>query len=305
MRKAWLLIPAAIVCTAVVAATAPVAAGGNVNCSGSLSGPVNGNVSVNSACAISNAQISGNVEIAGSSGPVTICDTTIAGNLEIHNNSGPVTLDDSCGGDVFVGGNTNIHDNSGGVSFAQTHVGKNLVCQGDSPAASQGSGNSVAGNTSGSECATSSSTHCTAGASCSVSADDGNTSVTVTADGSGKNGSLTVTLTPSPPSDGGCGTEGQAPFSGDDVTVNAPGGYGTGNPVEVDITYEQDPGFLFVVCKSNDGGKTWFPLPECTFSDDEATPDNVPCAETFGNEEGPSSATVYMTSNDPEFVGHS
>jgi len=253
MRKAWLLIPAAIVCTAVVAATAPVAAGGNVNCSGSLSGPVNGNVSVNSACAISNAQISGNVEIAGSSGPVTICDTTIAGNLEIHNNSGPVTLDDSCGGDVFVGGNTNIHDNSGGVSFAQTHVGKNLVCQGDSPAASQGSGNSVAGNT------------------------------------------------------GGCGTEGdgQAPFSGDDVAVNAPGGYGTGNPVEVDITYEQDPGFLFVVCKSNDGGKTWFPLPECTFSDDEATPDNVPCAETFANEEGPSSATVYMTSNDPEFVGHS
>jgi hypothetical protein len=225
---------------------------------------------------------------------VTICNTTINGNLEIHNNTGPVTLDDSCGGDNFVGGNTSIHNNSGQVTLSHTHVGKNLDCHGDSPAASNGSGNTVVGNTTGDECSTSSSVHCTAGTSCSVSADDGNTSVTATADGSGQTGTLTVTLTPPPASDGGCGSEeGQLPFAGDDVTVTAPGGYGAGNPIDVQIQYKQNEGELFVICKSNDGGQTWFALGPCG----EEGP--VPCASTDGD-----FADIKMTSNDPQFVGH-
>lgn len=316
MKRPWLLIGlAATICGAALAVGTPIASGGNVNCTGPLTGSVNGNVSAQTGCAITNAQITGNVQAQNTSGPISICDASIHGNLEVHNGSGPVsisgasiggnlqihnwagpvTVDGSCGSNS-VGGNTEIHDNSGLVTISDTATGGNLQCQHDSPPATNGGGNTVEGKTTGSECSSSTTMHCQTGQDCSVTVHDGNTTATVDADGSGKSGTLTVTLSPPPASDGCDVGEGSDAPSGDLVTVNPPGGYGPSNPISVDITYSGDEGF-FVMCKSNDGGKTYFPLPECTFFNEGPAPDNVPCLAV-------SDPLVYITSTDPSLNGH-
>jgi len=219
---------------------------------------------------------------------------TVGGNLLVHNNSGPVTINGSCGSNS-VGGNTEIHNNTGPVSISDTATGGNLQCQNDSPAASNGGGLTVEGKTSGTECSTSTTVFCPS-TGCNASASDGNTDVTVIVPGGGHNGNLTVTLSPPPASDGCDVGEGSDAPSGDLVTVVPPGGYGQGNPIEVDINYNESESF-FEMCKSNDGGKTFFPLPACDFNE-EGPPDNAPCLVEF------SDPVVYITSTDPSLNGH-
>lgn len=316
-----------LACTAALAGAAllfgaPVAAGGTTNCTGPQGAvTINGNVSAGPGCVLNgthvtgnvsvksngsltatNATIDGNVEIQNNSGTNSICGTTIGGNLDIHNNSGTTTLNGSCG-DNTVGGNVHVHNNSGAVVVSDTHIAGNLNCHNDSPGASTGTGgNTVQGRTQGDECTTRLTIDCPA-TGCSASTSDGNTDVTVNVPGGGNSGKLTIILS-APPADDGCGEGegGPLPPSGSLVTVDPPSGYGPDNPIELIITYNFNE-FTFQMCKSNDGGKTFFSLPMCTFSSEEdSTPDNVPCWLEGG--EGPD-AFVFITSNDPAVNGHS
>lgn len=318
MRRPQILAGlAATACLAALAIGAPAAAGGNVNCTTTITGgTINGNVTAGPGCDLEGTHVKGNVAVQGNgsltangatidgnlqiqndSGANTICGTTVGGNLQVHNNSGTTSIGVGCPSNS-VGGNLEVHNNTGQVTVSNTAVGGNLDCHSDSPAASTGTGgDTVGGKTTGNECSTSMTVPCPA-SGCSVEVSDGNTDVTVYVPGGGHSGNLTVTLVPPPANDGCDVGEGSDSPSGDVVVVNPPGGYGPDNPIEVDITYNQDPGFFFAVCKSDNGGKTYFPLPTCNF-DEEGPPSNVPCF--VGEEFDP---TVYITSNDPSINGH-
>jgi hypothetical protein len=321
MKQLWLFAGlAAAVCGIVLIGT-PVASGANYNCTGVVvGGTINGNVNAGPGCVLSGTHVTGdvsvtgngsltsngttidgNVEIQNDSGTNSICGTTIGGNLHIHNNSGTTTLDDSCGRNS-VGGKVHIHNNSGQVTISGTDVVGTISCHNDSPAASTFPGGNTAGGGSSGECSTSATTHCDAGTSCTVTVDDGNTSATVTADGSGDSGDLTVTLS-APLADDGCISEGPTTPSGDIVTVLPPGGYGTGNPITAEITYNFTNDLQFF-CKSNNNKPPYTELPQCEFGEDEVTPTNVPCGDVFLSEEGSNSGIVYFTSKDPAIGGH-
>ena len=317
MGKASLAF-AALLVTAALALVPSVASGATVSCTGPMGPSVTGNVSAGPGCMLNgthvtgnvvtqsngsltatNATIDGNVEIKSTSGANSICGTTIGGNLQVHDNTGTTTIDGSCG-DNSVGGNVEIHNNTGPVTISHTAVDGNLKCHNDAPGASTGDGgDTVAGKTEG-ECTTSTTVDCPS-TGCTATVSDGNTSATDDVPGGGNSGKLTVTLIPPLPDDGcGGGEEGPPGNSGDIVVVDPPKGYGTDNPITVEISYSESNG-LFEICKSDDGKVPFTELPMCTFSDDESTPDNVPCWEFIG--EG-NEARVFITSVDPQISGH-
>ncbi len=318
-KPSFLVGVAAAICGVTLLFGTQVASGGTFNCSGvygavTISGNVSagpgcdlegthvtGNVAVssNGSLIANGATIDGNVEIQNDSSSNSICGTRIGGNLSIHNNSGTTSVGVGCA-DNTVGGNVDVHNNSGQVTVSHTHVGGNLDCHNDSPPASTGTGgNTVAGSTKG-ECTSSTTVSCPA-TGCTATISDGNTDVIVVVPGGGKSGKLVVTLSPPPPDDG-CnpvGEGGPPPSSGDVVTVDPPAGYGPGNPITVDITYNFSED-LFEICKSASGKVPFTAIPMCTLGE-SGTPTNVPCWRFAG--EG-SEALVYITSTDPAINGH-
>ncbi len=316
-RPSILVLLAATICGCALVFGAPLASGGNIDCTSTYGAVViNGDLTAGPGCRLEGTHVTGNVHVASNgslaanratidgnveidhSGTNSICGTAIGGNVNVHDNAGPTTIDDACGNNT-IGRDVEIHHNLAQVTISHTSVGGNLDCHHNSPPASTGTGgNTVKGKSRG-ECVTQVTTPCPA-SGCSTTTSDGNTAVTVNVPGGGKSGNLTVALSAPPPDDGcGVGEGGPLRPSGDLVTVDPPGGYTASNPITVDITFNFSQG-LFQICKSNDGGRTFFQLPECT-GHSEGPPPNVPCWEPLSSKK----ARIFMTSKDPAFNGHS
>jgi len=136
-----------------------------------LNGADVGNVTVPAGSKLSlvNSTVRGTITAKGGAGPITICGTHVGGNVKINGASGFVLVgdpvDDACPANT-IDGTVTLSNNAGGLELAFNHIGGranikgnhtsseieantfggNLVCSGNSPAASDDArSNSIGG----------------------------------------------------------------------------------------------------------------------------------------------------------------